>query len=201
MERIMIINGSPRAPKSNSKTLANLFSTYSTVPTDYFSITKSNHADLLQRMPTYSDLLFVFPLYADGIPSGMLDFLKHMEQHPPQQKPVLSILINCGFLEYQQNETAVRMMKLFCKQNNYKVGSVLMIGSGEAILKTPFKYLVKRKIKQLARSINQQSYQTLHTAMPISKHLFKMAATIYWTRYGKKFGTSPQAMRSMHIEP
>lgn len=40
MEKIMIINASPRAPKSNSQKYAALFEQYSRVPTQYFNLTK-----------------------------------------------------------------------------------------------------------------------------------------------------------------
>ena len=43
MGKIMIINGSPRAPKSNSKQYADLFAKSCTIPTQYFNITKNNH--------------------------------------------------------------------------------------------------------------------------------------------------------------
>lgn len=60
MEKIMIINASPRAPKSNSQKYAALFEQYSRVPTQYFNLTKKNHADLCSVMKDFSDLLFVF---------------------------------------------------------------------------------------------------------------------------------------------
>ena len=65
----------------------------------------------------------------------------------------MSVLINCGFLEPQQNEMAVEMMRLFCRQNHYPFGSVLKIGSGEAILDSPFRFLAVRKIRRFADSI------------------------------------------------
>lgn len=55
----------------------------------------------------------------------------------------MSVLINCGFLECRQNDVAVEMVRLFCRQNGYRFGSVLKIGSGEAIWDTPFRLLVE----------------------------------------------------------
>ena len=119
MEKIMIINASPRAPKSNSQKYAALFEQYSRVPTQYFNLTKKNHADLCSVMKDFSDLLFVFPLYADGIPSTLLGFLKSLQEYPLQHKPVVSVLINCGFIEPEQNDVAVEMVRLFCEENGY----------------------------------------------------------------------------------
>ena len=200
MGKVLILNGSPRAPKSNSRRYAEIFSTACKLPSDYFNISKTNHAALCQKMSEYSDVLLVFPLYADALPVGLLNFLKYLEANPTINKPVISILINCGFLEYRQNMVAVEMMKFFCRENGYRVGSILMIGGGEAILETPFKFIVSIKIRQFAKSIISRKYKILHATMPITKKLFKMAASTYWSNYGKKFGISKIEMETMKIE-
>lgn len=200
MGKIMILNGSPRAPKSNSKHFAAYFQAASPLPTDYMELTRKNHAELSERLNGYSDLLLVFPLYADALPVGLLNFLKYLEENPPARKPTLSVLINCGFLEYQQNDIAVRMVQLFCRRNGYPFGSVLKLGGGEAVLKTPFTGRVKRAVRQLANSIALKRYTELHTTMPISKRFFQWAATIYWTLYGRKYGVTRKQMQTMEIE-
>ncbi|MEI3305405.1 MAG: hypothetical protein V8R40_04855 [Dysosmobacter sp.] len=145
-------------------------------------------------------MLFAFPLYADGLPVTLLNFLKSLEAAPPQNKPTVSVLINCGFLEPQQNEMAVEMMRLFCRQNHYPFGSVLKIGSGEAILDSPFRFLAVRKIRRFAGSIAKGSYGTFQTTMPLPKGLFVKAAASYWINYGKKFGVTKEEMQTMQIE-
>ena len=97
MGKIMILNGSPRAPKSNSKKYSEIFMKYSRLQCDYFNITKSNHLKLIAEMEKYSDVIIVFPLYGDSLPVGLLNFLKNLENNLPMQRPVISILINCGF--------------------------------------------------------------------------------------------------------
>lgn len=200
MERIMILNGSPRAPKSNSRQYAGIFSQYCRKETAYFNITAKNHEQLCMEAEKYSDMLIVFPLYADALPVTLLNFLKTLETNPPHNKPVISVLVNCGFLEYRQNETAVSMMQLFCKQNGYRFGSVLMLGSGEAILGTPFRFIAKRAIRKLAESVAEKRYTTLHASMPMPKRLFIMAADRYWTNYGKRYGITREQMQTKKIE-
>lgn len=200
MEKILILNGSPRAPKSNSKRYAEIFMKHYPHETIYRSVNPKNHLNLCKEINDYTQVLFVFPLYADALPSGFLQFLKTLEVHPPVRKPLISILINCGFLEYEQNEVAIRMMQLFCRRNGYSIGSILMLGSGEAMLDTPFKYIAHRKIRQLAQSISTGHNLTLTGTMPLPKTLFRMAADIYWTRYGKRFGTSKRQMQTSEIE-
>lgn len=200
MEKIMIINGSPRAPKSNSKKYAELFAKSCTVPTAYFSVTKKNHLELCSIMEDFTDVLFVFPLYADGIPVTLMNFLKTLEGNPPKRKPRISVLINCGFIEPEQNDVAVKMMKFFCKSQGYTFGSLLRIGSGEAILTTPFRVFVTHKIKKLAISVSKGKNRNLKATMPVPKKLFVKASTSYWENYGKRNGITPGQMSVMEIE-
>lgn len=200
MAGILILNGSPRAPRSNSKRYAALFMNRCKVQCEYQNITKSNHAALCEKMNEVSDVLLVFPLYADSLPVTLLDFLKTLETCPPERKPVISVLINCGFFEHHQNDIAVRMVELFCRQNGYRFGSVLKIASGEAILDTPFCGLVKRKLEQLAAAIMQGKARVLHVSMPLTRGMFVRASTRYWVSYGKKNGVSREQMAVMEIE-
>lgn len=201
MGKIMILNGSPRAPKSNSKRYAKIFADYMTMECDYVELTSKNHSDICSKIGEYTDVLIVFPLYADALPVGLLDFFKTLEANPPlASKPVISIFVNCGFLEYTQNEVAVMMIKLFCQQNNYKVGSIFMLGSGEAILDTPFRFMVTMAIKRLSKSVVNKSYKEFHLSMPLTKRLFILASNVYWTNYGKKNGIDKKQMQTMEIE-
>ena len=200
MGKIMIINGSPRAPKSNSKKYADLFMKNCTVPTKYFAITKKNHLELCKTMEDFTDVLFTFPLYADGIPVTLMNFLKTLEENPPKQKPRISVLINCGFIEPEQNDIAVKMLRFFCKKQGYSFGSLLRIGSGEAILTTPFKVFVTRKIKRLAISVSEGRNENLKATMPLPKKIFVRASTSYWENCGKRNGITREQMSIMKIE-
>lgn len=200
MGKVIIINGSPRATKSNSKRYGDIFRCFYKGDTDTFNITKNNHNDICSKIEEYSDILFIFPLYADGIPVTLLNFLKFLEQNPPKNKPNINIMINCGFIEPSQNEVCIDMIRLFCKQNRYTFGSVLSIGSGEAILDTPFRFLVRWKIKRLTKSIYNNRFESLNITMPISKKLFIKASTNYWVDYGKRNGITKSEMETMKIE-
>lgn len=200
MGKILILNGSPRAPRSNSKEYARLFAQQCSMETEYCDITKKNHLELCQKLEGFTDVLFVFPLYADGIPVTLLNFLKTLEENPPQKKPTLSVLINCGFLEPEQNDVAVEMVRVFAKQTGYPFGSALEIGSGEAILSTPFRFFVERKLKKLAKAIAQGKPCSMKVTMPLPKRLFLKASSAYWEEYGKKNGITRAQMETMSIE-
>lgn len=200
MGKIMLINASPRAPKSNSKQYAEMFAKMCRAEAAYFAVSRNNHRELCHAMEDFSDVLLVFPLYADGLPVTLMHFLKTLEQNAPRRKPRVSVLINCGFMEPEQNDIAVQMVRLFCRQNGYPFSSVLKIGSGEAILSTPFRILVRAKMKKLAAAIAAGKSQTWKVTMPISKNMFLRASTVYWTNYGKRNGITKEQMQSMQIE-
>ena len=200
MGRVIIINGSPRAPRSNSKEYGEIFSSYYKGQADTFNITKNNHKEICSKIEDYTDILLVFPLYADGLPVTMLNFLKVLEENPPKNKPKVNVIINCGFIEPEQNNVCIDMVKLFCKQNTYEFNSVLSIGGGEAILGTPFKIFVKWKIKKLAKAIYNNTPKNLSVTMPISKNMYLKASTNYWINYGKRNGITKSQMETMKIE-
>ena len=200
MERILILNASPRAPKSNSRKYAEIFRTYCNIPTQYAALTHDNFDAVYSQITDFSHLLLVFPLYADGIPSTLMRFFDMLEKRIPRQKPTVSVLINCGFLEPSQNNIAVQMVRLFCTQNGYPFGAVLKIGSGEAILDSPFRFLAKRKIRRLASAICHGQTRVLQVTMPLSKAMFIKASTRYWKQYGARNGVTYTQMQTLQIE-
>lgn len=149
MVKLLIVNGSPRAPRSNSRRYAELFQARWKGEARYAALTAKNHAELAAAAAECTDLLLVFPLYADGLPAPLLRFLEFLEGAGPEHRPRISVLINCGFLEPHQNDVAVDMVRLFCLENGYPFGACLKIGGGEAILGPPFAFLVRRSIRAL----------------------------------------------------
>ena len=120
--KLLIVNGSPRAPRSNSRRYAELFQARWKGEARYAALTAKNHAELAAAAADCTDLLLVFPLYADGLPAPLLRFLEFLEGAGPEHRPRISVLINCGFLEPHQNDVAVDMVRLFCLENGYPFG-------------------------------------------------------------------------------
>ena len=193
MGKILILNGSPRAPKTNSKQYAEIFSSLCKEKTVYLPLTKKNHGEICQNLEGVSDLLLVFPLYADGVPVTLLSFLNTLEQNPPQERPTVSVMVNCGFLEPRQNNVAVEIIRTFCQQNGLPFGSVLKIASGEAILSTPFRFLVRSSIRKFASAIVSHKPRTLSVTMPLPKKMFIRASTLFWENYGKRNGLTKES--------
>lgn len=200
MGKLLIVNGSPRAPKSNSAQYAQIFRACWADEIDVYCVTEKRHSAICATLENCDDLLFVFPLYADGLPVTLMHFLKEVEAHLPKRRPRVHVLINCGFLEPVQNEVAVACIRLFCEQNGFPFGSVLCIGAGEAILNTPFRFLVERKIKKLSQQIKTGKHKYQSVTMPLPKRIFIRASASYWISYGQKYAVSRKQMETMKIE-
>lgn len=198
MGHLMIINGSPRAPHSNSKRYAKLFQKIWGQPAEEYAIME-NKPDW-QKIQKAAHLLLVIPLYADSLPVQLLQFLKDLTHHLPQTRPTMHVLINCGFLEPEQNSIAVEIIQFYCKENQIPYGMTLCIGAGEAILNTPFRFLVKRKLKAFAHGIQKGRHKQLNVTMPLTKNQFIRASTQYWIQYGQKNKITKEQMETMKIE-
>lgn len=200
MGKIMLINASPRAPRSNSKKFAAIFSNYYDSQTQYREIRKNNHKELCLEIQNYKDIVFIFPLYADCLPVTLLNFLKELETNPPHNKPVVSVIINCGFLEPEQNNVAVEILQYYCRTHKFPFGSVLKIGSGEAILDTPFRKFLERKMKKFSDAVASGKHDIFQVTMPIPKNLFVRASSGYWENCGKGNDITIEEMKTMTIE-
>ncbi len=200
MGNLMIVNGSPRAPRSNSKRYIRLFEEFWGSPAEVYQVTAGRHQEACRKISECRDLLLVFPLYVDGVPAVLMRLLFDLEGSFSANRPTVHVLVNCGFLEPEQNRTAVEIIRLFCKQSRCPFGSVLCIGAGEAILDTPFVFLVKRKIQKMVRAIRSGSPVSLKVTMPLTKKGFLKASTAYWIRYGAQNGIHREQMATMDIE-
>ena len=172
MGKLIIINGSPRASKSNSKKYAEVFKEHYKGEILEYNIVSKKHEDLFEKINEYSDILFIFPLYVDSIPAVFTAFLKSLEEYKIDIKPTIHVLINCGFIESEQNFIAVEIIKFFSRQNGYPFGSTLCIGG--------------------------KSFYTV--TMPLTKKLFIKASTNYWIKYGERNGITREEMETMKIE-
>lgn len=200
MGKLLIINGSPRAPKSNSKIYSEYFNKCWGGEIDTYFVISRKHKEICMNIEQYEHILFVFPLYADALPAVLINFLKQFEKTTLPKTTKIHVIINCGFLEPEQNNVAIDMLRYFCGKNEFTYGMTLCIAAGEAIMSTPFAFMVRRKIKKFVSGINCGKKDILAVSMPLTKKMFLKASAQYWKKYGEKFNTSEEEMRSDKIE-
>ena len=89
---------------------------------------------------------------------------------------------------------------LFLQTIWISLGMALQIGSGEAILNTPFSFLVRRGLRRLAAGMRAGRSEVLSVRMPLNRRMFVWASGRYWTDYGAKNNITAGEMRTMEIE-
>ena len=144
--KIIIINGSPKTVKSNSEILGNyLFPLLKENNIKkYYSIYFQLNDKTKNEIYNSDVLIFIFPLYVDGIPSNLLKLLiKFEKENVIRPKTKIYCIVNNGFYEGKQNFLALLHMKNWCKKVNAKWGQGIGIGSGELL-----PYLKKFKLGQ-----------------------------------------------------
>lgn len=144
--KIIIINGSPKTVKSNSEILGNyLFPLLKENNIKkYYSIYFQLNDKTKNEIYNSDVLIFIFPLYVDGIPSNLLKLLiKFEKENVVRPETKIYCIVNNGFYEGKQNFLALLHMKNWCKKVNAKWGQGIGIGSGELL-----PYLKKFKLGQ-----------------------------------------------------
>ena len=162
--KIIIINGSPKTVKSNSEILGNyLFPLLKENNIKkYYSIYFQLNGKTKNEIYNSDVLIFIFPLYVDGIPSNLLKLLiKFEKENVIRPKTKIYCIVNNGFYEGKQNFLALLHMKNWCKKVNAKWGQGIGIGSGELL-----PYLKKFKLgqgplKNLEKILNRLSRNIL----------------------------------------
>lgn len=162
--KIIIINGSPKTIKSNSEILGNyLFPLLKENNIKkYYSIYFQLNDKTKNEIYNSDVLIFIFPLYVDGIPSNLLKLLVEFEKEKViKSGSKIYCVVNNGFYEGKQNFLALLHMKNWCKKVNAKWGQGIGIGSGELL-----PYLKKFKLgqgplKNLEKILNRLSRNIL----------------------------------------
>ena len=162
--KIIIINGSPKTVKSNSEILGNyLFPLLKENNIKkYYSIYFQLNDKTKNEIYNSDVLIFIFPLYVDGIPSNLLKLLvKFEKENVVRPETKIYCIVNNGFYEGKQNFLALLHMKNWCKKINAKWGQGIGIGSGELL-----SYLKKFKLgqgplKNLEKILNRLSRNIL----------------------------------------
>lgn len=182
MGKLMVINGSPRGRRSNSRRYAEaMLSVWQDEYVEYY--TASRRVDeCIMAMDGCSDVLLAFPLYTDGLPSGLMELLGQLLEAELANGIRVHAVINCGFKEPSQCDAALEMVRLFCKRAGCKYGAGLKIGCGEAFPGTPLMRMAEHRLRRFAREIARGRSPQWTLSMPLTKGMFIRAADAFWLR-------------------
>ena len=134
--KISIINGSPKAIKSNSEILGNYLSSLlkENEIKKYYSISFRLNDENKNEIYNSDVLIFLFPLYVDGIPSNLLKlFVEFEKEKVIKYGTKIYCIVNNGFYEGKQNRLAILQIKNWCEKVNARWGQGIGVGAGELL--------------------------------------------------------------------
>ena len=195
--KISIINGSPKAIKSNSEILGNYLSSLlkENEIKKYYSISFRLNDENKNEIYNSDVLIFLFPLYVDGIPSNLLKLFVEFEKEKVVNPATrVYCIVNNGFYEGKQNRLAILQIKNWCEKVNARWGQGIGVGAGELLpyLKKyplgqgPLKNLGKVLNKFSANILTLKSDKDIYVNPNWLKSLYFFQGTISWILKGRK---------------
>ncbi len=106
--------------------------------------TTADHARVLEQIRDAQTVVFVLPLYVDGIPSHVLRFMEEMETFCRGNGLNLRVycIANNGFIEGKQNEPLMQVFENFCVRTGLAWGGGVGIGGGVMLNVTRILFIV-----------------------------------------------------------
>ena len=133
MEKTVLINCSPKKKLSVSGFIMRCAGLMIRGKKEYMHLrTPGDHEGILQALKTAGKVVFMVPLYVDGVPSHVLPFLKKMEAFCRENGLRLKVYViaNNGFIEGKQNEPLMQVMENFCTRGGLEWCGGVGIGGG-----------------------------------------------------------------------
>lgn len=142
---VLLINGSPRCEKSNSRAIAKnltdkldkkgVKSSEATVVR--LINTAQGRKKLLDLVDAADILVLATPLYVDSIPAFTIKAMElicsHRKATSQPRRSMLVPVINCGFPEIEHMKIAVQIMQHFALESNLEWGGEVIVGMGAAL--------------------------------------------------------------------
>ncbi len=206
-----LINGSPRVKGSASGILLEDLKAYlqETEAVDYGFHTAAAAKEMTEVLNQADALVFVFPLYVDGIPGHLLSCLGDLEAASCKNSRIhVYGIVNCGFYEGIQAEPALQVLKNWCAKAGYVWGGGVGIGGGGGLAQMPKtksghgpREPIEKALKALAEAIcaghvqkDQQgqdyrkTVENQYVSVAFPRFLYKLAAQMGWRQMMKANG-------------
>ena len=185
-----LISGSPKPIDSNSMYFLKVISSYLN-DFEIFELKKEKYESIVESITKSDTLILAFPLYVDSPTSITLSFLDYIfDQKIDLNNKKLYVVINCGFREGEQNLTALKIMKQWCKKVNAVYNGSILIGAGEIVGKEKYRVVSKKALKKLNEfadkiRIKKENQNIITTMDYLNNQVYCCLANLSWTKRGK----------------
>ena len=206
--KIALINGSPKVSSSASgilltdlrRNLKNDKSNHHSGKTQIKEISLRNPVisqETLEVLKSAEAWVFACPLYIDGLPAHLLSCLIQLAENDWQdhRKQIYGI-VNCGFYEGIQAESALSILQNWCTRTDFIWGGGIGVGGGGALEQLPTlenghgpKAPVEKALRTMAgRILQRETLENKYVSIAFPRFLYKMAAQMGWRQKIKANG-------------
>ena len=185
-----LISGSPKPIDSNSMYFLKVISSYLD-DFEIFELKKQKYENIVESIMKSDALIFAFPLYVDSPTSITLSFLDYIfDQEIDLNDKKVYAVINCGFREGEQNLTALKIIKQWCKKLNAIYNGSILIGAGEIVGKEKYRLVSKKALKKLNEfadkiRLKKENPDIVTTMDYLNNQGYCYLANLSWTKRGK----------------
>jgi multimeric flavodoxin WrbA len=195
-KNVLLLTGSPKGERSNSYALGiflverleaqGLKSEELVAPR--LVLTDVGSEKLLKAIDKADLIVFSTPLYVDSIPALTIKALELIHEHrknvaPTKAQPWVAIM-NSGFPEKEQMDTAMAIIKNFVQESNFKWSGGIRVGWGSAINEEPLDEK-KGMTRKLTRGLSIASLD-LYNGNPISDEAEKLTSAPFLPLFVEK---------------
>lgn len=144
-KQVLLVVGSPKGLKSTSAVLGHYLAgklpgdVFNTEPLYIYHDLKKEESgqQFLAKFDNADIIILTFPLYADSPPSAVIQAMELMtgrrSSMTAPKRQSLMVIINCGFPESSQNDTALSICRKFALEAGIEWTGGLSLGGGGAI--------------------------------------------------------------------
>jgi len=211
---ITVLIGSPKGiEKSASARLAKVLTTgleAANWTSEWFHTHHVLRADetwesMISSMARSEIILLAAPLYVDSLPAPVIETLHRLSQGKNALvreglPPRMVSLLNCGFVESEQNITAQSMVRLFSENMGFQWAGGISVGAGGMVNKR-IREALEMASNALRDDILIPDAVDVLTRKPIMKPwLYVMGGNFMWKRQAKANGLDPKQLNARPYE-
>ena len=133
---VVLMNGSFRGKSSNSNYFLDVLEAQLNEKCERVHLNQlKGIEEVAEKLKTAEALIIGMPLYVDGVPAQVVEFMENMYQgyKGRYQKLPVYVVSNLGFYESEQIRIQLKIVKNWCNKMGMAYGGGLAIGAGEML--------------------------------------------------------------------
>ena len=148
---VLLLIGSPRCERSNSYVIGKFLLdklkekglSCEEAFVNRLVNTREGNEKLLKSVDNADIIVLAAPLYVDSLPSQTIKALELIHEHrkavSPKKSQLLAAIMNNGFPEKEHMDIAIKIIRNFAQEANFKWGGGIRVGWGAALNSEPLK--------------------------------------------------------------